>query len=432
MIQIEIVFKGESMDLKKYIIEVVKKARNASFEMARIDTATKNKALLETANELEKRAQEIISQNAKDITNGVEKKLSSAMVDRLKIDEAMVKKIANVLREVATLPDPVGEITDMIVRPSGIKVGKMRVPIGVICIIYESRPNVTIDAASLCIKSGNAVILRGGSEAINSNIILAKIMSEVCSGAGLPSDCVQIITTTDREAVKELLIQDKYIDLVIPRGGKSLIKTVVETSKVPVIKHYDGNCHLYVDKDADLKKAEEIAINAKTQRPGVCNAIETILVHQDIADIYLRNLFSKLREKKVEIRGCERTLKIDSSVFSATEDDWYTEYLDLILAVKIVDNIDEAIAHITKYGSNHTEAIVTENYTSAMKFLREVNSSCVMVNASTRFSDGGEFGMGCEIGISTDKLHARGPMGLKELTTQKFIVFGSGQIRTTK
>ena len=420
------------MDLKPYIIDIVKKAKVASFEIARIDTATKNNALIETAIELEKRTQEIMSENAKDIAVGVEKGLSSAMIDRLKIDEAMVNKMANVLREVVTLADPVGEITDMIVRPSGIKVGKMRVPIGVICIIYESRPNVTIDAASLCIKSGNAVILRGGSEAINSNKILASIMSQVCSQAGLPSDCIQIISTTDRNAIKELLIQDKYIDLVIPRGGKGLIKTVVENSKVPVIKHYDGNCHLYVDKDADLKMAEDVAINAKTQRPGVCNAIETLLVHSDIADKYLRSLLPKLKEKSVEIRGCERALKIDSKIFAATEDDWYKEYLDLILAVKIVDNIEDAIAHIAKYGSNHTDAIVTENYTSAMKFLQEVNSSCVLVNASTRFSDGGEFGMGCEIGISTDKLHARGPMGLKELTTQKFIVFGSGQIRTSK
>ncbi len=420
------------MDLKNYIKNIGKKAKVASFELTRIDTATKNNALMNIADELVKRSGAIIKENSKDTAYGVEKKLSSAMIDRLKIDEKAISKMANVLREVIALPDPVGEISDVIVRPSGIRVGKMRTPIGVVCIIYESRPNVTIDAASLCVKSGNAVILRGGSEAINSNKILASIMQEVGKKSGLPENCVQLISTTDREAVKELLVQDKYIDLVIPRGGKSLIKTVVEFARIPVIKHYDGNCHIYVDKEADLQMAEAIVVNAKTQRPGVCNAVETVLVHKNIADKYLRSLFPKLKEKNVEIRGCEETIGIDDTIFKASEEDWHKEYLDLILAVKVVDTIDEAIAHIMKYGSNHTDGIVTENYSSAMKFLREVDSSCVIVNASTRFSDGGEFGMGCEIGISTDKLHARGPMGLKELTTQKYIVFGTGQIRATK
>jgi glutamate-5-semialdehyde dehydrogenase len=338
--------------------------------------------------------------------------------------------MADGLKEVAALTDPVGEILRMWRRPNGLLVGKMRIPIGVIGIIYESRPNVTADAAGLCLKSGNAVILRGGSEAINSNLAICKVLKEACAKEGIPEAAIQLIPTTDREAVLEMLKLEEYIDLIIPRGGESLIRSVVENSMIPVIKHYKGVCHIFVDRSAELKMAEDICFNAKVQRPGVCNAMETMLVHKAVAEDFLPIMGKRYNDAGVELRGCKETQRILSYAKPATEDDWYAEYLDLILAVKVVNNINEAIAHIAKYGSLHTESIITRDYNNAQRFLREVNSSTVLINASTRFSDGFQLGLGAEIGISTTKIHAFGPMGLEELTTTKFIVYGDGQIRT--
>lgn len=355
---------------------------------------------------------------------------TKAFIDRLTLTDKIIESMAKGLEEVAILPDPVGEIVKMWKRPNGLIVGKMRIPLGVIAIIYESRPNVTIDAAGLCFKSGNAVILRGGKEALNSNIALGEIFRETLREFDLPEDAVQIIPSPERKLMEYMLDLEEYIDLVIPRGGEGLIKFVTEKARMPVIKHYKGVCHVYVDKEANLEMAKEIAINAKCQRPGVCNAMETLLVHREIAGEFLPLIGEEYKKYKVEIRGCEETLKYIPWAKKATEEDWYAEYLDLILAVKVVDDINEAISHIAKYGSNHTEAIITENYTNALKFLKEVDASVVLVNASTRFNDGGELGLGAEIGISTTKIHAYGPMGLEELTTTKFIVFGNGQIRT--
>jgi len=409
---------------------IAQNARRASRRLASLEPHIKDAALLAMADALQERQAELIEANARDLEAAQAASLSRAMIDRLTLNEKRIKDMIESLRKVATLDDPVGEIWDVRVRPNGLTVGRMRVPIGVIAIIYESRPNVTSDAASLCVKSGNAVILRGGKEAIHSNRKIAEIMEAAGRQAGLPENAIQLVPTTDRAAVQAMLKLSEWIDLVIPRGGKSLIEMVVCESTIPVIKHYDGNCHIYVDERASLDMALNLILNAKTQRPGVCNAMETLLLHESIVDRFLPRVVEALRAKGVEIRASARCRAVVSDLAPATEEDWRTEYLDLILAVNSVASLDEAIEFINTYGSHHTDAIVTEDYSRAMAFLRRVDSSCVLVNASTRFSDGGEFGMGCEIGISTDKLHARGPMGLRELTSSKFIVFGSGQVRT--
>jgi glutamate-5-semialdehyde dehydrogenase len=352
------------------------------------------------------------------------------MIDRLTLSDAVLMRMAASLKEIALLPDPVGEVNRMWTRPNGLTVGKMRIPLGVVGIIYESRPDVTSDAGGLCLKAGNAVILRGGSEAIHSNLAIAEVLRNVCREKGIPAEAIQVVPTTSRQAVEEMLQLEDCIDVIIPRGGEELIRFVVSKSKIPVIKHYKGVCHVFVDASADLDMAQNISYNAKVQRPGVCNAMETLLVHRQIAPVFLPPLAGKLRAAGVELRGCPETARILDGIGKASEEDWQAEYLDLILAVKIVDDLDQAIRHIIRYGSSHTEAIVTQNYTNARRFLREVPSSTVLVNASTRFSDGFQLGLGAEIGISTTKLHAFGPMGVEDLTTSKFIVYGSGQVRT--
>ena len=416
--------------MREMIVEIAKKAKVASNKIATISTQIKNEVLCKVAKKLRERKEELKKINEKDVSQALMQGHTKAFIDRLTLTDKIIESMAKGLEEVAILPDPVGEIVKMWKRPNGLIVGKMRIPLGVIAIIYESRPNVTIDAAGLCFKSGNAVILRGGKEALNSNIALGEIFRETLREFDLPEDAVQIIPSPERKLMEYMLDLEEYIDLVIPRGGEGLIKFVTEKARMPVIKHYKGVCHVYVDKEANLKMAKEIAINAKCQRPGVCNAMETLLVHREIAGEFLPLIGEEYKKYKVEIRGCEETLKYIPWAKKATEEDWYAEYLDLILAVKVVDDINEAISHIAKYGSNHTEAIITENYTNALKFLKEVDASVVLVNASTRFNDGGELGLGAEIGISTTKIHAYGPMGLEELTTTKFIVFGNGQIRT--
>jgi glutamate-5-semialdehyde dehydrogenase len=405
-------------------------AKDAASILAKTSTDVKNKALTEMADAIIRNADFLKRENEKDIVYSREIGLSSAMIDRLTLTDELIKEMAQGLIEVALLPDPVGRITSMWRRPNGLLVGKMRIPLGVIGMIYESRPNVTADAAALCLKSGNAVILRGGSEAINSNLAISGIIHEVLKKIDLPENAIQMVSVTDREAVYELLQMDEFIDVIIPRGGEELIRAVVRDSKIPVIKHYKGVCHVYVDKEADIDMAIKIIMNAKTQRPGVCNAMETLLVDKKIAGEFLPLIAKHLSQAGVTIRGCEKTTEILPDVEIATEDDWSREYLDLILSVRVVEDFDEAVAHIEKYGSLHTEAIVTENYSRAQRFIQEVNSSTVLVNASTRFSDGFELGLGAEIGISTTKLHAFGPMGLEELTTTKFIIYGNGQVRT--
>ncbi len=417
------------MDIKQQIREMAKNAKAAGVLLARASTDKKNGALEEMARELLEHKASLEAENAKDLAFARQAGLSGAMLDRLTLNEKTIGAMAGGLREVAALPDPVGKVTSMWRRPNGLLVGRMRIPLGVVGIIYESRPNVTADAAALCLKSGNAVLLRGGSEAIHSNIAIAGILREVLQRHGLPGEAVQIIPTTDREAVSEMLKLEEYIDVIIPRGGEELIRAVVDQSKIPVIKHYKGVCHVFVDADAEIEMAERICLNAKTQRPGVCNALETLLVHQDIAPAFLPAVAKKLHLAGVSLRGCAKAQALVPEMAAAEEEDWYREYLDLILAVCIVRDMDEAIAHIEKYGSLHTEAIVTKDYHNAQRFLNEVNSSTVLVNASTRFSDGFELGLGAEIGISTTKLHAFGPMGLEELTTQKFIIYGDGQVR---
>lgn len=416
--------------IQALVREMGQKARQAAAQLAMLRPEVKNRALLAMADLLRKSIEVIKSENAKDIEAGKTAGLSAAMLDRLLLNDKRIEAMAQALEQVALLDDPVGEIYDMKTRPNGLRVGRMRMPIGVIGIIYESRPNVTVDAAALCVKSGNAVILRGGSEAIHSNRCLARLLDEAGSTAGLPQGAVQLIPVTDRYAVECMLKLNECIDLIIPRGGKSLIERVVQTSTIPVIKHYDGNCHVFVDESADLEMAERIVLNAKCQRPGVCNAMESLLVHKAIASHFLPRICQLLTEKGVEIRGDEETCRLVPNAKRATEEDYRTEFLDLILSVAVVDSVQHAIEWINTYGSHHTDAIVTRDHQNAMLFLNAVDSACVHVNASTRFSDGGEFGMGCEIGISTDKLHARGPMGLRELTTSKFIVFGDGQVRT--
>ena len=424
------ILSGESygMDVKAYMIETGQRAREASRAMARASTAEKNAALNAIAEALEASREALAGANRKDLEAGRANGLDAAMLDRLELTPARIDGMIEGLKQVAALPDPVGEITDVKYRPSGIQVGKMRVPLGVIGIIYESRPNVTVEAASLCLKSGNATILRGGSEAIHSNQAIAACIRRGLEAAGLPQSAVQVVETTDREAVGHLITMQEYVDVIVPRGGKGLIERISREARVPVIKHLDGICHVYIDSDADPDKAHRIALNAKTHRYGVCNAMETLLVHEAVAARVLPGLAAAYGEKGVELRGCERTRQIIDAL-PATEEDWSTEYLAPILSIRVLDSMEAAIGHINTYGSHHTDAIVTENYTRARRFLSEVDSSSVMVNASTRFADGFEYGLGAEIGISTDKIHARGPVGLEGLTSQKYVVFGDGHIR---
>jgi glutamate-5-semialdehyde dehydrogenase len=417
------------MNLKEMIEKKVCGAKEAARHLGNLNSGVKNRGLLLMADNLEARSALLKKENGKDIAAAKEKGLSGAMVDRLLLDDRRIHAMAQGLREVAALPDPVGEITRMWKRPNGLQIGKVRVPIGVIGIIYESRPNVTADAASLCLKSGNAVVLRGGSEAIHSNSAIAEILSASAAEAGIPAGAIQFVDVPDREAVMHMLKMDDFIDLIIPRGGEGLIRTVCENSSIPVIKHDKGVCHTYVDRYAELEMAEKIAMNAKCQRPGVCNAMETLLVHVEIAPSFLPVLAERLKAAGVEIRGCPATRNLIPESREATEEDWYTEYNDLILSIRVVSSLSQAMEHIAKYGSEHSEAIVTQDYARSRRFLSEVDASAVYVNASTRFSDGYEFGLGAEIGISTNRLHARGPMGLEEMTTYKFIIFGDGQIR---
>ena len=417
------------MDVAAYMAELGQQARVASREVARSATAVRNQALLATAEALDAARQALAEANRKDQENGRANGLDEAMLDRLELTPARIDTMIEGLRQVATLPDPVGEITDMTYRPSGIQVGKMRVPLGVIGIIYESRPNVTVEAASLCLKSGNATILRGGSEAIHSNQAIAECLATGLAAAGLPETAVQVVKTTDRVAVGELITMPQYVDVIVPRGGKGLIERISRDARVPVIKHLDGVCHVYIDSHADPEKALKVAVNAKTHRYGTCNTMETLLVDQEVADDMLPLLAAEFAAKGVELRGCDRTCAIVEGISAATEDDWHEEYLAPILAVRVVDGLDGAIEHINRYSSQHTDSIITENYTRARRFLTEVDSSSVMVNASTRFADGFEYGLGAEIGISTDKIHARGPVGLEGLTSQKYVVFGDGHIR---
>ncbi len=417
------------MNIAEQVVTIAKNAREASLIMARTSTTIKNDMLLNMAIALENSAPTLIAENRKDLETGQQKGLSSAMLDRLMLNEGRIKGIADALREIAALPDPVGEVTKMWKRPNELMVGKMRIPLGTIGIIYESRPNVTADAAALCLKAGNAVVLRGGSEAIHSNRAIAAVLQGVLKEMKLPEAVLSLIPFTEREGVLEMLKQEESIDLIIPRGGESLIRFVVENSRIPVIKHYKGVCHIFVDQSADFDKAEQIIINSKTQRPGVCNSLETLLIHKDVAAEFIPRIAATLTALGVELRGDDAFCSAAPIAKSATEEDWYTEYLELILSCRVVDDLDAAIAHINRYCSLHTESIITSDYSRAQRFIREVNSSCVMVNASTRFADGGQLGLGAEIGISTTKLHSFGPMGLEDLTTTKFIVYGDGQVR---
>ncbi len=411
------------------VLEKAKRAKLAAAELAKLSSGIKNKALQIMAQALEAQTDFLIKANKLDLEAAVQSGKPKAFIDRLTLNEQRIKDMADGLRVIKDLPDPVGETVAMWRRPNGLQIGQRRVPLGVIGIIYESRPNVTADAAGLCLKTGNAVILRGGSEAIKSNKAIVKVLSQASYEAGIPEGAIQLIEDTDRASARELMRLNGLVDVLIPRGGTGLIKAVVEEATVPVIETGVGNCHIYVDGQCDRDTAVKIIINAKTQRPGVCNAVETLLVDRKIAEEFLPVVIKELREKDVEIRGCEETLKIVPDVTRATEEDWDTEYLDYILAVKVVDGIDEAIRHIGMHGTGHSEAIITDNYHAAQKFLDEVDAAAVYVNASTRFTDGFEFGFGAEIGISTQKLHARGPMGLNELTTIKYVIYGSGQIR---
>ncbi len=417
-------------DVKAVIEDMAEKARKAARKIAVLSTDVKNKVLLSTAEKLSGARAKLQEENRKDLEKGQAKGLSSAFLDRLELSDKVIDSMVQGLKEVASLPDPVGEVTKMWKRPNNLLVGRVRIPLGVIGMIYESRPNVTIDAAALCLKAGNAVILKGGSDAIHSNLALAQILQEALDENQVPKEAVQVVPTTDRSAVTELLAREEEIDLIIPRGGEGLIRFVVENSKIPVLKHYKGVCHCYVDRGCDEDMATEICFNSKVQRPGVCNAMEGMLVHQDVAPSFLPKMGERFKEAGVEIRGCKRTCELLSYAVPANEEDWGTEFLDLILAVKVVSSMDEAMDYIDRYGSNHTEAIITRDYARARRFLNEVDASLVLVNASTRFNDGGQLGLGAEIGISTSKLHAYGPMGLEELTTTKFIAFGDGQVRS--
>ena len=417
------------MSLEGMIEDMAKEAKAASRQLRRVGRAQKDSTLELLAGKLIDMQADIIKENEKDLAQARKAGLSAAMIDRLTMDYKVIRGMADGLREVAALPDPVGEVSGMWKRPNGLLVGRVRIPLGVIGFIYESRPNVTVDAAALCLKSGNTVILKGGSEAIHSNLILSDLLEQALVETGLPPKAIQVIPTTDREAVKILIGLDDYIDTIIPRGGEGLIRFVTEHSRVPVLKHYKGVCHVYVDEYADLQMAREICFNAKVQRPGVCNAMETMLIHKGIASDFLPDMVKRFRDANVEIRGCPRTLELSQGIKPAVETDWPAEFLDLILAVKIVSNMDEALDHIEQYGSNHTEAIITNDYNHSQRFLAEVDASVVLINASTRFNDGNQLGLGAEIGINTSKLHAFGPMGLEELTTTKFIVYGQGQVR---
>jgi len=421
--------QSAGLDIRKTMQDVGMRARRAAVHMSRAETAAKDAALFAMAAAIDQARDRLIAENARDLDAGRKAGLDDALLDRLTLNAERIAGMAEGLRQIAQLPDPVGAIDDLNYRPSGIQVGRMRVPLGVIGIIYESRPNVTADAAGLCLKSGNASILRGGSEAIHSNQAIAACIQAGLKAAGLPEDAVQVVETTDRAAVGELITLKPYVDVIIPRGGKSLIERISAEATIPVIKHLHGVCHVYIDDKADLDKAVKIAFNAKTHRYGVCNAMETLLVARAMADKVLPVLGKMYQEKGVELRGCAATQKILSGIKAATEEDWHTEYLAPILSVRVVENIDQAIEHIGQYGSQHTDSIVTEDLTRARRFLREVDSSSVMVNASTRFADGFEYGLGAEIGISTDKLHARGPVGLEGLTSVKFIVLGDGHVR---
>jgi glutamate-5-semialdehyde dehydrogenase len=417
------------LDIKQYVSDKAKKAKAASRALANISTEIKNNALFKMAAGLEKESTKLISENRKDLVAAEQKGLSKAMIDRLTLNAERIKAMADGLREVAALPDPVGEVLGIRRRPNGMEVGKMRVPIGLIGIIYESRPNVTADSAALCLKSGNGVILRGGSEAVHSNTAIVEVLSQAGAAAGIPEGAVSFIENPDRACVMEMLKLNQYIDLIIPRGGEGLIRMVSENSTIPVIKHDKGVCHVYVDSNADLAMAEEICFNAKVQRPGTCNAMEAMLVHQDVAKTFLPAIIGRMKKAGVEIRGCAKTKAIVPDIKDATDKDWDTEYNDLIVNVKTVGSMEEAMEHIAAHGSQHSEAIVTNDYQNAHRFQREVDASAVFVNASTRLNDGFEFGLGAEIGISTTRIHARGPMGLEELTSTKFIVYGNGQIR---
>ncbi|MDH5173786.1 MAG: glutamate-5-semialdehyde dehydrogenase [Elusimicrobiota bacterium] len=417
------------MDNIEEMEKMARRAKMAARAMANLSPSLKKKALVAMAKAIEEKAEDIKSKNIIDLKKAKEQGLSPALIDRLTLNDKRINNMCKGLREIAELPDPVGEVIEEKLRPNGLRIEKVRVPLGVIVIIYESRPNVTGDAAGLCLKAGNAVILRGGSEAINSNMIIASVLQQAAYSSGIPQGAIQLVETTDREAVFQLIKMDEFIDVIIPRGSEEMIKNIKAGATVPVIGHGKGLCHIYVDKNADLGMAEKICFNAKVQRPGVCNAMETLLVHKDIAGEFLPGMIKKFEEAKVEIRGDEKSKSILSHIKSASEQDWSTEYLDLILSVKVVDSLSEAIDHINKYGSMHSEAIVTGDKDAAERFLKEVDASSVFWNASTRFTDGGEFGMGAEIGISNQKLHARGPMGVRELTSTKFVIFGDGQIR---
>ena len=417
------------MDRTAQIEGLARAAQEASRRLGSLSTSLKNGVLLEIADELEKEKELLQSENEKDLSAAREQKLSPALIDRLTLTDKVITAMIESIREVVHLPDPVGEVVKMWKRPNDLLVGRVRIPLGVIGIIYESRPNVTVDAASLCFKSGNAVILRGGKEAVHSNRILARLMQEVLKKNDIPESAIQLFPLAEREAVYELLTLEDYIDLIIPRGGEDLIRAVVQHSKIPVIKHYKGICHIFVDASANEDMAEAIVINGKVQRPGVCNALETLLIHNDIAETFLPRIVTRLKEQGVELRGCEKSRELVPELTAAGEEDWSTEYLDLILSVKIVSSMDRAIEHIEQYGSMHTDVIVTSDYANAQLFVQRVQSSAVLVNASTRFNDGNQLGLGSEIGISTTKLHAFGPMGLQELTTLKFVVYGNGQIR---
>jgi glutamate-5-semialdehyde dehydrogenase len=417
------------MNIAGMVQKISLDAKTAARQVAVLPTTVKNQALAAIAEALERQRPFIEQENRKDIAAAQKQGYPAAFIDRLTLSEKVINAMIQGLHEVIHLPDPVGAVTSMWKRPNGLLVGRQRIPLGVIGFIYESRPNVTVDAAALCLKSGNAVILKGGKEAIHSNLVLSNLMAQALTSVGIPAAAVQVIPTTEREAVVELLKLDELLDIVIPRGGEGLIRFVAENSRIPVLKHYKGVCHILVDAEADPEMAETICFNAKVQRPGVCNAMETLLVHETIAPSFIPRMFKRFREAGVELRGCPQTVALDPLVKPAQEGDWGYEFLDLILAVKIVPDLDAGLAHIARYGSYHTEAIITENYNHAQRFLHEVDSSVVLVNASTRFNDGGQLGLGAEIGINTSKLHAFGPMGLEELTTTKFIVYGSGQIR---
>lgn len=417
--------------VRQDVLALVRGARAASRDLARLGSGVKNRALERMAQGLLDARERLAEENRRDLEAGRSAGLSAPLLDRLRLDDRVLRGMAEGLREIARLPDPVGEVTRMARRPNGLEVGRMRIPLGVILIIYEARPNVTADAAGLCLKSGNAVLLRGGSEALRSNRAVGEVLRDALRAEGIPEGAVQVVPDPDRAVVEELLRREEEIDLVIPRGGESLIRFVAEKSRIPVVKHYKGVCHVFVDASADPGMAESITVNAKVQRPAVCNALETLLVHREIAGGFLPRVVGSLRARGVEIRGCEETRRLvpDGGIVPAAEEDWSAEYLDLILAVRVVGGIEEAMDHIARYGSNHTEAIVTRDYANGRRFVREVQSSLVLVNASTRFNDGFQLGLGAEMGISTSKIHAFGPMGLEELTTRKFIAFGDGQIR---